>query len=342
MKKFLTQALIFLSIIVIPMLGGELSLQSLKPHQWFNGYANILKSVHLDCMFMGNSIINAAVREKKFAELISEKGKPPRAAINLGQGYTSPVEYLFGLRRMVEVNPHVLEGSTIFMPATGGLPDRRKWSDDWMDWHQPALLAAYINYGDLMKYCAKPNISLSEKMLLIGSMHSEIIAQGALLRVATMYSLDEAAEWLTSGGKVKKHGVLIVQEGGIRTDDAAVAYMKFVARRNSAEDMKDQQPIDWNDTVLKDIVTYVKGHGGKMCFCYIPVSSIMRAPLSTETRQKDMENFEKVAEEWGCKYYKPNFRPDGDQDFPDLAHLSEPKSYEYTKALVEAFLADPP
>ncbi|MBA3857515.1 MAG: hypothetical protein C0507_11460 [Cyanobacteria bacterium PR.3.49] len=342
MKKFLTQAMIFLSIIVIPLIGAELSLQSLKGHQWFNGYADILRQAHLDVMFMGNSIINAAVREKKFAELISEKGKPPRAAINLGQGYTTPVEYLFGLRRMVEVNPHVLEGSVIFMPATGGLPDTRKWSDNWMNWHQPALLSAYISYPDLWKYCQKPNVPLSEKVLLVASMHSELVSQGQLLRVATMFSLDEAAEWLTHGGKIAKKGVLIVQEGGIRTDEKAVAYMKFVAKRNAAEDMKDQKPIDWNDTVLKDIVTYVKEHGGKMCFCYIPVSSVMREPLSTPTREQDMRNFEKVAADWGCKYYKPDFKPQGDDDFPDLAHLSEPKSYEYTKALAEAFLKDPP
>ncbi len=342
MKQFFKQALIFLSIIVIPMLGVELSLQSLKNYQWFNGYANLYRNAHLDFLFLGNSIINAAVREKEFAEIVSEKGKPPRQALNLGQGYTSPVEYLFGLERMVSVNPHVMEGSTFFLPATGGLPDIRTLSDNWMNWHQPALLADYIDYPNLWRYCMMSNISLSEKVLLIASKHSELIAQGGLLRVGTMYSLDEAAEWLTHGGKIAKKGVLIVQEGGIRTDAAALRNFQEQAHRQAAADLKDQKPVDWDTTVLKDIVTYVKAHGGKMCFCYIPVGSVMRKPLSTEIRQQDMKNFEKVVKDWGCTYYKPDFQPEGDQDFPDLMHLSEPKSHLYTKALAEAYLRNPP
>lgn len=342
MRKFFTQAAVFLSIIIIPVMFAEISLQSLKAHQWFNGYANILKNINLDVMFVGNSIIVAAVREKKFAELISEKGKPPRTAINLGQGYTTSMEYYLGLQRMVSVNPHVLEGSTIFMSAAGGMPDMRTWTDDWMNWHQPALLGAYIDYPNLWKYCQLQKVSLTEKVLLIGSMHSEIVSQGGLLRAATMYSLDEAAEWLTHGGKIADKGLLIVQEGGIRSGEAAMANMKAYAIRVAKEDLKDQKPIDWNATVLKDIAQYVQAHGGKLCFCYIPVSSVMMEPLQTETRQRDMENFEKVAADWGCKYYKPDFHATSDDDFPDLIHLSERRSQEYTKALADAFVRNRP
>jgi hypothetical protein len=342
MKQFFKQALIFISIIIIPMLGIEFSLQGLKNYQWFNGYANLYRNAKLDFLFLGNSIINAAVREKEFAEQVSEKDKPPRQALNLGMGNTTPVEYLFGLQRMVSVNPHVMEGSTFFFPATGGLPDIRKWSDNWMNWHQPALLADYISYPDLWRYCMMDNVSLSEKVLLVTSKHSELIAQGGLLRVGTMYSLDEAAEWLTHGGKIAKKGVLIVQEGGIRTDEAAVRNFQLQGQRQAAADLKDQKPVDWNAIVLKDIVTYIKAHGGKVCFCYIPVGSVMAKPLSTEIRQKDMRNFEQVAKEWGCTYYKPEFQPEGDQDFPDSMHLSEPKSHLYTKALAEAYLRNPP
>ena len=342
MKQFFKQAIIFLSIIIIPMLGVEFSLSQLRPYQWFNGYANLYRHSKVDTIFLGNSIINAAVREKEFAKEVSQPGKPERQALNLGMGYTSPVEYLFGLQRMVSVNPHVFEGSTFFLPATGGLPDIRTWKDNWMNWHQPALLADYISYPDLWRYCMMPNVGLSEKVLLVASKHSELVAQGGLLRVGTMYSLDEAAEWLTHGGKIAKKGVLIVQEGGIRTDEAAVANFKDMARRQAAADLKDQKAVDWDEIVLKDIVKYVQEHGGKMCFCYIPVGEVLQKPLSTEIRQQDMRNFEKVCRQWGCKYYKPDFKPESEDDFPDLMHLSEPKSHLYTKALADAYMKDPP
>ncbi|MCC7530723.1 MAG: hypothetical protein IT342_19520 [Candidatus Melainabacteria bacterium] len=342
MKQFFKQALTFLSIIIIPLMGIEISLQGLRPYQWFNGYANLYRNMKVDYIFMGNSMINAAVREKEFAAQLSEKGKPVKQAMNLGQGYTTPVEYLFGLQRMVAVNPHVIEGAIIFFPATGGLPDIRTWNDNWMDWHQPALLADYISYPDLLKYCMKSNVSLSEKVLLVASKHSELVAQGGLLRVGTMYSLDEAAEWLTHGGKITKKGVLVVQEGGIRADEDAVANFKAQAHRQAAADLKNQKPVDWDATVLKDIFTYVKAHGGKMCFIYVPVGDVMRKPLSTEIRQQDIRNFEKVAKEWGCTYYKPDFQPAGEDDFPDLLHLSEPKSHLYTKALAEEYMRNPP
>jgi hypothetical protein len=342
MKQFFKQALIFISIILIPMLGVEISLQSLRQYQWFNGYSRLYKDARVDTIFLGNSIINAAVREKEFAKQVSQPGKPERSALNLGQGYTTPVEYLFGLQRMVEVNPHVFEGATIFLPATGGLPDIRTWQDNWMNWHQPALLADYISYPYLWQYCLKPNVSLSEKVLLVCSKHSELIAQGGLLRVGTMYSLDEAAEWLTHGGKIAKKGVLIVQEGGIRTDEAAVANFQAMARRQAAADLVNQKPVDWDKIVLKEIVEYIQRHGGKVCFCYIPVGSVMSKPLSTDIRKQDIKDFEDVAKKWGCKYYHPDFQPEGDEDFPDMMHLSEPKSHLYTKALSEAYLRDPP
>ncbi len=342
MKHFFKQALIFLSIIVIPLMGIEISLQGLKPYQWFHGYSNLFRNSKVDTIFLGNSIIDAAVCEKEFAADISEKGKPDRNALNLGMGYTSPVEYLFGLETMVNVNPHAFEGATIIMPATGGLPDIRTWSDNWMNWHQPALLTDYISYPNLWRYCMMKEVSLPEKVLVVAGKHSELISQGLLLRAGTMYSLDEAAEWLTHWGKISKKGALIVQGERIRTDDVAVANFQDHARRQAEADLKDQKPIDWDATVLKDIVKFVQAHGGKVAFCYIPVGSVMMKPLLTETRQKDMRNFEKAAKEWGCKYYKPNFKPQGDQDFPDLMHLSEPRSHAYTKALTEAYLRDPP
>lgn len=337
MKQFLTQAVLFVLIIAIPVIGADLSLQQMRPYQWFNGYANMLRNRKLDFLFMGSSIINAAVRPDQFAEMTTEPGKPPKVAINLGQGYTTPVEYLLGLKRMVERNPHVLEGCCVFMPATGGLADRRTWNDDWMDWHQPALLADLIDYPDLWRYLRKDNISFSEKILLIAAKHSSIVAQGGLLRAAAMHEQDLLAEYITHGGKLKPHRMLVIEEGGIRTDEEAIACMIATIIKQAAADENNQSPVDWRKTVVNDIVQFVQQHGGKMCFCYIPVSTIMLKPLSTPIRQKDIQNFERIAREWGCEYYKPDFHIESDRDFPDLTHVSASKADEYTKALAEAY-----
>src|ERR1700733_5901624 len=145
MKQFFQQAIMFVLLLAIPIIGVELNLRAQKELPfWFNGYADRMRKENVDILFVGTSVISAAVRQDKFAELISIKGKPPRRALNLGEGYTSPVEYLFGLRRWVQVNPNVLEKSIVIMPAPGGLPDARTWHDDWMSWQQPALLGAYI------------------------------------------------------------------------------------------------------------------------------------------------------------------------------------------------------
>lgn len=325
-------------ILLIPLMAIEYDLSSLRKQQWFNGHANDLRNSHADCVFLGSSLVAAAVREEQFAKQISVEGQPPRRAINLGRGYTTPVEYLFGLQRMVEINPHVLEGSTIFFPASGGLADPTYWSQDWMNWRQPALLADYITYPNLVAYCSKPDIPFSEKMLLVASKHLALAAQAKLFAIASMHEADLLAEWIVNGGRFVKHGVSVVMEGGIRTDEESVAYMRKYHINKAKEDLLNQQPIDWDKTVMADIVSYVEEHGGKVNFMYIPLSTVLQKPLSTPTRLQDIKNFDEVVKKWGCRYIHPDFKPGSDDDFPDITHLSEEKSKEYTESLARAYL----
>lgn len=339
MKNFFKQATMFILILLIPLMCIEYDLSSLRSQQWFNGHANALRESRADCVFLGSSLVAAAVREEQFAKLISVEGQPPRRAINLGRGYTTPVEYLFGLQRMVEINPDVLKGSTIFFPASGGIADSTYWSQDWMNWRQPALLADYIDYPNLVKYCAKPNIPFSEKLLLIASKHLALVAQAKLFAIASMHEVDLLAEWIVNGGKFVKHGVSVVMEGGIRTDEESVAYMRKYHINKAKEDLLNQKPIDWGKTVMADIVTYVEKHGGKVNFMYIPLSTVLMKPLSTPVRQADIKNFDAIVKKWGCRYIHPDFHSHSDDDFPDITHLSEAKSKEYTEALAKAYLS---
>lgn len=226
------------------------------------------------------------------------------------------------------------------MPAQGGLPDPRTWSDDWMAWQQPALLSAYITYPELWTYCTKLDVPLSEKVLLIAAKHCCIIAQGGLLRVASMHEADLAAEYIMTGGKMSNKKANMVTAGGIVNDEEFVQWMRGATRRNAKNDMLNQHPIDWDKAVIKDIVQFIKERGGKVCFCYIPISTVQQEPLSTQTRQADMKNFEKAAAEWGCRILTPAYRPPDDSSYPDLTHLDKNASLEYTKSLAELFRRD--
>lgn len=73
----------FVLLLAIPLAGVELDLRALNEYQWFNGHANKFRNQNADVIFLGSSLMSAAVREEKFAELISVKDKPPRRAINL-------------------------------------------------------------------------------------------------------------------------------------------------------------------------------------------------------------------------------------------------------------------
>jgi hypothetical protein len=340
MKQFFQRATMFILLLTIPFIGVELDLRALNQYQWFNGYANQFRNQNADIIFLGSSLMSAAVRQEKFAELISVKDQPPRRAVNLGEGYTTPVEYLFGLRRWAEINPHVFENCTLIMPAAGGLPDARTWFDDWMAWQQPALLASYITYPELWTYCTTLNVPFSEKMLLIASKHCLIIAQGGLLRVAAMHEADLAAEYLFFGGKGSHKKANLVTEGGIVNDEEFMQWMAGVTRKKAKNDLKNQKPIDWDKAVIKDIVHFIKAHGGRVAFCYIPLSTVLQEPLATPTRQADIKNFEKVAAQWGCPILKPSYRPPSDDSYPDLTHLGKDVSFDYTKSLAGVFLAD--
>ncbi len=238
---------------------------------------------------------------------------------------------------MVAANPHVFEHCTLVMPAAGGLPDARTWSDDWMAWQQPALLAPYITYDELWTYCTTLKVPLSEKVLLIASKHCFMIAHGGLLRVAAMHEADLVAEYLVTGGKMSGQKANMVTEGGIVNDEEFVQWMRGASRNKAKTDLENQQPIDWNKAVIKDIVTFIKAHGGRVCFCYIPVSTVLEEPLSTPTRQADIKNFEKVAADWHCLILKPAYKPKDDSAFPDLTHLDKDSSFAYTQSLADLF-----
>jgi len=328
----------FVLLLAVPLLGVEFSLRVQKELPfWFNGYAEQMRSQNVEILFVGTSVIQAAVRAEKFAELISVKGKPPRRAVNLGEGYTTPVEYLFGLRRWLEVNAHVFENATVIMPAPGGLADFRTWSDDWMAWQEPQLLAGYVTFPEIWTYCTKIDVPLGEKALLIGSKFSTTVAQGGLLRVAVMHQFDLLAEYITCGGRIAHHKANVVTEGGILNDEAFIEYMRQLTISVEKKHLENQRPIDWEKCVIKDIAQFVKAHGGQVCFCYLPVSSVQQVPLATAIRQADIRNFEKAAGKWGCVILKPQYQPKDDSSFPDLTHLDIDSSYAYTQALADVF-----
>lgn len=338
MKQFLAQATMFILLLGLPLLAVEMSLRSQKELPvWFDGYTEEMRHENADVVFLGNSVIAAAVRKEKFAELISLPGKAPRRVVNLGEGYTTPVEYLFGLRHWLEANPHVFENCTLVMPAPGGLPDFRTWKDDWMAWQEPQLLARYIKFPEIWTYCTTVDVPLGEKCLLIGAKLSSTVSQGGLLRVAIMHQFDLLAEYLTTGGRIAHHKANVVTEGGILNDEQFMEYMRQLTIKVEKGRLQNQQPIDWSQCVIKDIASFMHEHGGRLCFCCLPVSTVQQVPLNTPIRQADMKNFEASAAEWGCVILKPDYRTKGDGAFPDLTHMDIDSSYGYTKALAEVF-----
>lgn len=339
MKRFFTSAFMFLSILLIPIICADVLLKEKAQNTWFKALAIQLKTSppkYTD-IFVGTSIMAAAVSADQFATTVSAKTGQLRQGTNMGQGYSTVAEYLYGFKEIVKTNATALQNMNVYIEAPGGLPAFETWTDNWMNPNFPNLLSQYIDWPGLQTYCTTCDVPASDKALLIGSYFSTIISYGPQIQAAIPETLDRLLD--AAFPQKVAAATDLTSAGGIATRGAQIKFVRDRAKKMAQKNLRNQKPVDWNKTVLRDLVAYLQSQGANVYFVQLPLSTVMLEPLDTPIRKQDRANFAAMADDWHCKFLRPQFSA-ADQDFPDLLHLRNSLMDKFTLELAQTYLAE--
>lgn len=337
MKKFLITSIVFVLILLVPLACADLLLKDRSREIWFHGLATRMAGNPrpYDFIFVGNSTIAAAIDADEFAQLIKKNDPLKAGAVNMGQGYSTPVEYIYGFKKVLEKNPHALEGVDIFIGAPGGIPAFDGWSDDWMNPAFPNLLSNYIDADGLRKYFETVNVPLSEKAMLLGAYFSTLVSYWPQIQASLPITMDRFIDAIFPSENSST--LDLSSDGGIANNTAQVKLVRERAKQEAERSMSGQIPIDWDKTVMRDLVSFLQAHGARVFFINIPQSPVMMRPMQTETRKADIKSFRKISKKWNTMLISSNFYLQ-DEDFPDLLHLRKSFQKEYTSFIANVFL----
>lgn len=342
MNQFAKMSLMFMLPLVVVYALAEWQMRQVESGSWFDGLAQYCDSKRFDFLFVGTSITATAVDADQFASQVSlAKGQPAKSlvALNVGAGYSTPAEYYFGLRRLIARHADALRGATVLIECPGGIPVADTWNDRWVNVKRPQLLAAYLTPADLLDYFQRSAGNFSEKAFVAVSFVSAAFAEAPALRHGIMDSINGMIESVLPQSSGHYKPAAILARGGVRVDEVAMSIVRNWVLAESVRLAADQKPINWNSTIMKDIVQFAQQHGAQVAFYEVPVSSYLMRPLETATRQSDKDNFVATARSWHCAVLSPKVPHYADVDFPDLLHIARWRTPEYTSALATSYLA---
>ena len=332
----------FLVPLLLPFLLVEMVISVTKGsgHETLFPWLAENKQASIDHLFLGSSLTLLCIDSPGFdEEVLKDTGKKIRS-LNMGMGYSTAAEYYLGLRYLIAHDKNALRNKVVFMEAPAGLPVFSSWRDDWMDAKHPRLLTYYLDWSDIWKYWTLTNASFGEKVYLPLAKYSSLASYGPVLQELFMQEINTKLKWLSpaqQGLNSKTSPRDLAAVGGVRTDDEGVEAARRSVAAASSTQLKNQTAINWNDTIVADIVKLVHANGGKVYFLNVPVSTVFKRRFETAIRTLDKQEFEKMLDQWNCKIIEPKFSSTGDEDFPDLLHLRASRSPEFSRAAADAY-----
>lgn len=288
-----------------------------------------------DSIFVGTSMTRVAFDSDEFEQEYEKKTGKHLSAINMGEAYTTMAEYYFALRKLVDDNPGALKGKLVFIECPAGIPKFEYWTDDWMQSQYPRLLADFVNWSDIWRYFQVSHASFGEKVLLIASKYSFLATYGSRIPEGVFNTIEEKLNLPNQ----KSKNLDLTNQGGVRTDEAGLSWVREYVQKTAEEGLKNQKAIDWNTAVVKDLVMFLQNEGAAVYFFRMPVSAAYEKPFLTAQRETDKKNFETKAQAWNCFFLKPVMEPKlKDEDFPDLLHLRSSLAKSFSKELADCYL----
>lgn len=327
-------------LVVIGLL--EHHARKSQAHFWYDAAGSYLVKHQAKFLFVGTSRVFEAIDTRSFLETLEQSQQLVGSrmnAVNLGMGYGTIQEHFFGLRKLLTYNPKCFQHTIVMIEAPAGMPDSGKWSDDWLVFPQfMRQLAAYLDWTDVMRYCQLERVPVSTKIAVIFGKLSPFLARASGYHEWILSRLDErVANWCarTFSPTTGKSAFFSIQSPPSENQRISSARRGAFAHFNAQ--LLNQRPVDWETTVVRDIVALVAKNGGRVCFFEIPLSPMQERLYLTDVRQHDRRAFVAAARRWECSIVSPVF-PITVSDFPDVWHLRRTRSAEYSSTLARSLL----
>jgi len=312
-------------------------------------YGPVLDYMHrggrFSYLFVGTSRTRAAIRPDVFDTLMTRVTGSPTLSINLGMGWCRLTEHYFGLRKLLEADPNILNGVVVFIEAPSGLPEYITWKSDWIVTDRTDLLTPYIHKSDLIKLWREATTPTSMKFVITANLIAPFMENIPRVRQFAAQGLDSLLQdfftpLIALAPKAKTGSTAdLTAEGGIRTDAKGVETARELAIRMAKEEAENQEPWDdYDHTVVAEILHMVKNAGGYVVFLDMPLSDVQQAPYDTPLRKKEREAFLATLKAWNCIMLHPKMTYEA-ADFPDLWHLRKTLAPEFTVAVAREFIA---
>jgi len=329
---------IFSAKLILLFLSIEMVLRvcsCLVPY-WYRQAVHDARKVPVTYIFIGSSRVTRSIVPTEFAQATGEDNSHV-SAINMGVGYSTPVEHYFGLRRIAAAMPDGLKGVTVFQEAPYGVPNLDTWRDNWFYHKDPYLLVNTIGLSDLRSFWARDSSNFDLKLTVTVGTLSEAIANqgnGRKLLASMKKFILQNRTWT----KLKEAN--LSASGGIRTDVAGIKNARRLAVSLVADDMKyerifPRQSLD--ETVLKSINDLVIAGGGRLILYRMPLSSVQGQVYTTAIGRENQKIVHDWLKAWAIPILSPNIKTN-DDDFPDYWHLRESRCSEFTRRLARAYI----
>ncbi|MGI8990755.1 MAG: hypothetical protein ACR2I2_14415, partial [Bryobacteraceae bacterium] len=314
-----------------------------KRTAWYNAAIETANEAPVDYIFAGSSRVAASIDENRFAQYMGGRLGRKVNAINMGMGFGSLADHYFGLRKLFASNPRNPRDVTVFIEAPLGLPMAETWRDRWtIPGGSPDLFVPYVNSADLARYWQSSDNDVFEKLYLTAAKYLFIVRKGGAVRNRMKAAGDGAMRILLVKAGFAAPETLqadLTRGGGIRIEEADMAFVRKAAVGNFINEMRDQRPLrNWDESVLRSMVALITTHGGRVVLFDLPLNSLQWKPLSTGVRQADRTVFEQVAGKWGVPILRTKF-PTEDSDYPDAWHLRRSLAGPFTTALAQSYAA---
>jgi hypothetical protein len=277
-------------------------------------------------VFVGTSRTFASVDERAFS------GATGVIAVNMGQGFSTITTHALGLRYLAERAG--LAGATVVIEAPGGLPDPATWQDPWFSAERPQWLLSVLRLSDYPALWRsttplEDTLTASFRGLAVGS---RLAAYREDVRVSSLGWVYDRVRGRSSTDPERDDQEDIVLP--VRRNPADRERIRETAVLEGQRWLVGTRHVHWDTTVVATMVKTVQAAGGRVVFLSIPLSSAMTVGIETPLAHANRQSFDVAMTKWGTPLVMVPGEF-GDEEIPDLWHLSRRARDRFTAGLVE-------
>jgi hypothetical protein len=329
MKTLVTK--IICLIIIVEVIAHQLPI-----NDFYGEMHKVFNSDPVKYIFIGTSRVGCSINPSVFSQSVCA-GDRQDVSINMGRGYSTLVEHLFGVRDVARNYPDKFKGVVVFLEAPQGVPNTENWSwqQSWVHPDAPEVLATTMRFNDLGAFWFTSGTDFNSKLIVTAS----LVSATAKLKGRWKTVLTSLKSLFRSDTpKLAKGPEFLGSE--IRTDLQGIKNARKLAQAEVDKEIAGQEPLPadyWDKSVLKSLNEQITSAGGHLVLFYMPLSTVKAKIFSTEIGNKNKEIVSKAMNIADIPVIVPAIKTT-DDDFPDFWHLRGSRNVEYTQAVAQAFL----